>query len=195
MYDAPWGEIQIRILAGNLHCILAMSKTTADREECPICKTRYSTNSIRTIPQHCIKACSRCRRAFKDIDLKTVQDYAVFTDALVLKLLHFLQNIGHATYLKLSQHTINTSHVRAKLTLLGDLFGQNAEGFKNCFLHYFTSFQQGADAKMHHDQFQLHIDAQKLRSQVKNHRQKQKALCKKIRHWATSHYDTVDELQ
>mmetsp|Transcript_17216 Transcript_17216/g.57033 ORF Transcript_17216/g.57033 Transcript_17216/m.57033 type:complete len:231 (+) Transcript_17216:525-1217(+) len=48
---------------------------------------------------------------------------------------------------------------------------------------------------MHHDEFQLHIDAQKLRSQVKNHRQKQKALCKKIRHWATSHYDTVDELQ
>ncbi|EKX47811.1 hypothetical protein GUITHDRAFT_151974 [Guillardia theta CCMP2712] len=94
-------KIQIRILAGNLHCILAMSKTTADREECPICKTRYSTNSIRTIPQHCIKACSRCRRAFKDIDLKTVQDYAVFTDALVLKLLHFLQNIGHAT-LKIS---------------------------------------------------------------------------------------------
>uniref|UniRef100_A0A0C3UC46 Uncharacterized protein n=1 Tax=Guillardia theta (strain CCMP2712) TaxID=905079 RepID=A0A0C3UC46_GUITC len=103
MYDAPWGEIQIRILAGNLHCILAMSKTTADREECPICKTRYSTNSIRTIPQHCIKACSRCRRAFKDIDLKTVQDYAVFTDALVLKLLHFLQNIGHATMQRASK--------------------------------------------------------------------------------------------
>jgi len=94
IYDAPWEDIQIRILSGNPLCILTMSKTTADREECPICKTRYSTNSIRTIPQHCIKACSRCRRAFKDIDLTTVQDYAVFTDALVLKLLHFLPNIG-----------------------------------------------------------------------------------------------------
>ncbi|EKX50910.1 hypothetical protein GUITHDRAFT_151111, partial [Guillardia theta CCMP2712] len=59
--------------------------------KCPICKTRYSTNSIRTIPQICTKACSRCRWAFKDIDLKTVEDYAVFTDALVLKCLRFLQ--------------------------------------------------------------------------------------------------------
>ncbi|EKX42416.1 hypothetical protein GUITHDRAFT_153610 [Guillardia theta CCMP2712] len=81
------GKIQIQILSGNPLCILTMSKTTADREECPICKTRYSTNSVRTM-------CSRCQRAFKDINLKTAQDYAVFTDALVLKLLHFLPNIG-----------------------------------------------------------------------------------------------------
>ncbi|EKX37551.1 hypothetical protein GUITHDRAFT_154961, partial [Guillardia theta CCMP2712] len=97
IYDAPWEDIQIRILSGNPLCILTMTKTTADREKCPICKTRQSTISIRTIPQHCIKACSRRRRDFKDIDLWSVKNYAVFIDALVLKLLHFLQNIGHAT--------------------------------------------------------------------------------------------------
>ena len=141
-----------------MFCFLTMKKTRVCREDCPMCNTRHSSNSIHIIPENGIRGCSRCRRAFFDSNLTDLEIVQVSLMHIFLKLLYFLQNYGQANVeinntndmllqvaakdLKLSLRPITFSEVRDRLIVLGNLFGQTAENSENDFFVFSPCFNK-----------------------------------------------------
>ena len=180
---------------------------------CSSCHRRREMTSIRK--WHGVSMCTTCVARFKnhkDCNDREQILLSQWDDALVFKLLDFLQCHGHATlsvecedenllvsathYLKWSLRSVSLFEIQNKLKVLGDVYGPTSEGFSRCFLqHYMQVFEQQASGKSHGGTKAIYEHLNRLRTRIGNIHRKNRNLLSRMEEWSTAHFENLNSLQ